>query len=177
MHLWRLLYCSAEHPWWTFWIRWHTTEGPWPVHNHSPHVMHHSVIPDSLEVLWGKVVLLHPNTPRQGGAAHQPCISSCAAGSPESHSLPVGHPFYLDITKVLILEAEKRSELPPPVRHPFFLSACMSRHTHWYCLGWPQSLVEDFFSLPRRGAASDFGMGDGGGEVLGVSVHLVGSVG
>ena len=35
----------------------------------------------------------------------------------EGHSLPVDHPFDLDIAKALVLRAEKRLELPPPFWH------------------------------------------------------------
>ena len=58
--------------------RWYTSGEPWP----APVFLHGAPLhnPGSLEVLWGKVVLLPQHT-QAGWAVHQPSFSSYVAGS------------------------------------------------------------------------------------------------
>ena len=104
------LYCSTEHPWG------HSRTDGTPLKSHgqchSFLTSHYSVILDSLEVLWGKIIPLPQHT--QAGQKGPPAILFQLCGwKPESCDLPKGHPFDLDVTKA--------SELTLPVGHPFIL--------------------------------------------------------
>ena len=95
-----------------------------PLKSHGQHhcffMLHHFVIPNSLQVLWGKIVLL-PQLALTEQSSPPAVLFQLCGWVPESCSLLMGHPFYLEVTKVLILWVEKRFEFPPPVRHPFIL--------------------------------------------------------
>ena len=81
---------------------------------------HHSIISSSLELLSGKIALLPQHT-WAGQSSPLAIFFQLCGWHPEGHGLPVGHPFDLDITEVLVLGVEEISEFPPPVGHPFFL--------------------------------------------------------
>ena len=94
-----VLYCSAEHPWGHSGMNGATLESHGQ-HNHF-FMLHHPIILDSLEVLLGKVVL-SPQQFQEGGGPWA-VFSLLCGWHPEGHSIPLGHPFDLDIAEVLIL--------------------------------------------------------------------------
>ena len=140
MHLWSS--CTApQSTLLAFQIRWYTSEGPWP----APPFLHMAPLsnPGPLGSPLGEDSPFAPT--HQGKVEWCPAIFMQLCGwPPEGHSLLVGHPFDLDIAKVLVLGAE--IGILSTSWAPISSSASMSTPTHWCGLGWPQSLSR--VSLP-----------------------------
>ena len=117
-HLWSSCSCSAEHP------TGHSRMDSAPLEGHGQchHflTLHHLLISSSLELLWEEGILL-PQYTQAGWGSPWAIFFPLCSWQPEGHSLPVGHPFDLNIAKALVLRGERWLEFFSSFWHSFIL--------------------------------------------------------